>query len=286
MTDSANPYVDEQSGDQDDHRTLPNPERGCGHLKRGKAYIRGLTFSPLGILPPWVSCDPAIPFQNIGTGGSFTRGYSRIDGLTFQLDTSGRVCEYVPESETGEDDYYEVAVSNMVQQGLYEMVEDVPNAEVDRHIDRVKARGGPVSDEVETVPWEAIDTAGHTDLLMRAGESYYPEPEDFSTECQRHGLSKAIPVSPNKEPPKIVPGITRCWIMHPNAGHTDFGGGIIGYAYIGEVAFTEPEDGEIPGYVEEYEEQNKLNVVDIEDPQPADDQPDDQSDVADFAEGE
>lgn len=286
MSESANPFGAEQSGEQDGDRTLPNPERGCGHLKRGKAYIRGLTFSPFGILPPWVSCDPAIPFQSIGTDGSFTRGYRRMDGLTLQLDTTGRVCDYVPQTVGGEDDYYEVAVTNMIEQGLYEMVEDVPDTEVERHIDRVMARGGPSTDDLEAVPWEAIDTAAQTDLLMRAGESYYPEPEDFITECQRHGLSKAIPVSPNKEPPKVVPGVTRCWIMHPNAGQMDYGGGIIGYAYIGEVAFTQPEDGEVPGYVEEYEEQGQLNVVDIEDPQPADELPENQSGVDDFNEGE
>lgn len=253
---------------------LANPKRGCGHLKRGKAYIRGAGFSPDGVLPAFVACEPAIPFKEIGTDGSFTRGFERIDGLSLQLATNDELCQYIPLTNAGRYEESD-ALSNMVGMGLYDDKDAIPEHEVHRHIDRVEARGP------EGYHWGDIPTASQTDLLMRAGESYYPDPEDFITECVEHGLSKAIPVTPNRKPPTIVSGITRCWVMHPNAlDDGEFGGGIIGYAYLREVVFTEPEAGDLPQYIDEFTDQDLLAVRDVEAPQ--DDEGDAQQHVEDY----
>lgn len=260
---------------------LSNPERGCGHLERGKAYVRGIPGSANGCLPSWVEIRPPIPYKEVGTEGSMTRGYIEWDGLTFQLTVEG-----VP----GDDDRYEFiphaagmayepeAFENMVNAGLYDSVADVPRLEVNRHIDRVKARG------LSGQHFGAIDVAGQTDLLMRAGKKHYPNPVDFAEEAKEMGISKAIPVSQGREPPVCVRGITRLWIVHPEACEEEPGYGIIGYGYVDEVVYTEPADGEVPGYIDDYESAGKLRTVDIEDPPEDDDgdTPDDQQDISDF----
>lgn len=244
---------------------LPNPVRGCGTLKPGKAYLVGGGFSPLGVLPTWVACDPPVPFREIGTEGEFTRSYRKIDGLTLQLALE-ELTEFVPhypdEVRKGKarEDLHESAAKNHVVAGVYDDIEGVPEAEVDRHIGRIRARGTEGGTH-----WGDIPVAESTDLLQRCGVSYYPEPEDYTEEAIRHGLSKAIPVSKGNVP-AVVGGITRCWIMHP-AACAGYGGGIIGYAYLSEVAFTRPEEGEVPAYVEEAAEAGQLAVRDIEPPE-------------------
>lgn len=255
--------------DQPTKQTIPNPARGCGHLEPGKAYIRGIGGDGDGILPSFVRCDPPIPHREIGTEGSFTRSFQQIDGLTFQLATNEQY-DYVPLTPTGE--YGESAYEKMEKVMDYESRMGIPSDEVDRHIDRVRLRARLPEDDPQSIvgrDWGHSPVGQQTDLLMRAGESYYPDPEDFIAEARRHGLSKAIPTSPTRDPPDVIPGITRCWVMSPTAGDNDFGGAIIGYAYIGQVVFTEPDDGQVPQYIEEYEEQGKLDVVEIEEPQEA-----------------
>jgi hypothetical protein len=279
MSDGISLFPDasghDRTGDRPD--VLDNKKRGCGHLKEGKAYIRGvLSQSGRGILPSFVRCDPPIPYREIGTDGSFTRGYEQIDGLTMQLATDGDLCEYVPLTPSGRYEEVESAWENMLALGLYQTRMDIPESETERHIDRVQFRGP------EGAHWGDIPTAGHTDLLMRCGESYYPEPEDFIEECRTRGLSKAIPVGPNRDPPTIVPGITRCWIMHPSAGSDEYGGAIIGYVYLDEVVFTEPEDGEVPTYIREMEDQDKLRTAEIGPEVEADDY-DDYADISEWS---
>lgn len=265
----------ETRGEQD---PLPNPTRGCGHLKPSKAYIVGGGFSPGGVLPSWVELDPYLPYREIGTEGEFTRGYQYIDGLTLQLALEGRgrpgqtrfvphypdelhpdhLAEHDDDPEAAREAAHERAIKNHADAGVYANVDEIPRAESERHIDRIRHRGVEGGSH-----WGNIPAAEQTDLLMRAGESYYPEPDDYATEAIEHGLSKAISVTPTRDPPAIVPGITRCWILHPAAcsGH---GGGIIGFAYLSEVAFTTPEDGELPAYIEEAADAGKLAVRDIE----------------------
>lgn len=244
-----------ESGHED---ALDNPQRGCGTLEHGKCYIRGVMGGG-GVLPPFVRCDPPLPFREIGTDGSFTRGFQHIDGVSLQvsLEEAGDY-EFTPLANVD----YSVALERMVEMELYVTRRDIPETEIRRHLDRL-AITDPDGDH-----WGEIDMADQTDLLMRAGKTHYPEPEDFIEECVEHGLSKAIPVSPRNEPPTVVPGITRCWIMHPEAlDDGEFGGGIIGYTYLGEVVFTEPEEGDLPEYVTEYEQNGDLRVADIKPPE-------------------
>lgn len=263
MTESPTQYG---AGERDGQETIANPQRGCGTIERGKAYLRGLSGEGRGVLPSWVQIDPPIPFREIGTEGQFTRSFKKIDGLTLQLATSGNH-HYQPTCATGS--YEEHAFERMVENGLYDTRMEIPKEEVHRHIDRIEERGqmdyeSPAA--IGDAHWGAMPVASQTDLLMRAGESYYPEPEDYAEECRKHGLSKAIPVSANREPPTVVEGITRCWVLHPAAGDEVFGGAVIGYSYLGSPVFTEPEDGSVPNYIEGYEQNGDLDVVDVAEP--------------------
>jgi hypothetical protein len=260
------------------HEVLENKERGCGFLERGKGYLRSISGSSEGVLPAWVECNPPIPFKEIGSEGSFTRGYREFDGLTFQLATEERVTQYVPHSPT--ENYEHIAFERMADAGLYDTANDVPPLESQRHIDRIRHC------RFVGEHWGEIETAGHADLLMRAGETYYPEPEDFANEVIEMGLSKAIPVSPRNDPPTVVTGITRCWIMHPPLPVTTSSTVVRSSATLTWVNLSsqEPEDGDVPEYISEMEQSRKLRVVDIEDPEPADDDDTDDSNtkIADF----
>lgn len=236
-------------------RTIANPQRGCGTLKRGKAYIRGVIGSPDGVLPSFVELDPPIPYREMGTDGSFTRGFQKFDGVTaqFALDDITDFVRRYPGDATDDS-----AVTNLVDLGLYDTRSDVPAFEGQRHVDRIRAAG------VDGDHFGEITAAQQTDLLMRAGKTHYPDPDDFVDEAIEHGISKAIPLSQNQVPPTIAPGITRCWILHPDTDED--GWAIIGYAYLQEVVYTEPADGNVPQYVQDFASAGRLDVVDIEDP--------------------
>lgn len=251
-----------QTSRDDQTEPLPNPIRGCGTLKRGKAYFVGAGFAEGGVLPSWVEIDPHLPFREIGTEGEFTRSYQHIDGLTLQLaleEAHDFIEHYPGEERMEEDEALSGAMQNHVEAGVYDEFEAVPTNQADRHIDRVRARGLEGGSH-----WGNIPVADQTDFLMRCGASYYPSPADYVDEAIEHGLSKAIPVSKGNIP-TVASGVTRCWVMHPKACE-GYGGGIIGFAYLSEVAFTEPEDGELPDYIEQADEVGELTVRDIEDP--------------------
>jgi hypothetical protein len=250
---------------------IPNPERGCGHIEPGKAYIRGVAGIAAGVLPAFVKLEDPIPFREIGTSGSFTRSFKKIDGLSLQTALSESHI-FTPLGTHGE--YGDSVFERMADKLPYNSRMEIPEREVDRHLDRLRFR----SDELtppgfEDGDWGRMDLTDQTDLLMRAGESYYPTAESFIEEARRFGLSKAIPVSATRDPPTIIPGITRCWVMCPNAGDNDYGGAVIGYAYIGEIVFTRPEDGDVPAYIEEYEQNGSLNIVDVAEPQTEEEDP-------------
>lgn len=242
------------------NRTISNPKRGCGHLKKGKAYIRGVIGSPDGVLPSFVRLDPPVPYREMGTDEQFTRGFLEFDGATsqFALDDITDFIRLYP-GDASDD----TAVQNMVDKGLYPDVDQVPDFEGQRHMDRVRARGTEGEDH-----FGAVDAVRQNDLLMRAGKTHYPDPDDFIDEAVELGISKAIPLSKRQDPPVIQPGTTRCWIVHPD---TDDGWAVIGYAYLQEVVFTEPEDGNVPQYVREHDAAGRLDVVDIEPPRASDD---------------
>jgi hypothetical protein len=258
---------------------LSNPSRGCGTLDRGSAYIRGVGADGTGgILPSFVKLDPPLPYREIGTDGSFTRGYEHIDGLTMQIaieNSDELASTFEPLGPPGTP--YEIAFEKMWESGMYGSQIEIPDDEHQRHCDRIAERGTSGG-----AHWGEIDACGQQDLLMRAGATYYPDPDGFIEECREHGLSKKIPVGPGNVP-DVVPGVTRCWILHPNAlPDTEFGAGIIGYAYIGKPVFTEPEEGDLPEYVTNLESQGRLEVKDIEDPPEVEQEDPNQAGFEDF----
>lgn len=245
------------------HEPMDNPERGCGHLQHGKAYFTGGGFSEGGVLPSWVEIDPHLPFREVGTQGEFTRGFVKFDSLTLQL-ALHREYDFIPhypnEDDLEDGEAESKAMRNHVDAGVYDSFDEVPTDQVQRHIDRVGHRGTEGGKH-----WGDIPVAGTTDYLMRAGKTYYPTPESYIGETIEHGLSKAISIRKNNIP-QVVPGITRCWVMHPKACE-GYGGGIIGFAYLNEITFTLPEEGELPTYVREGHENGHLTVRDIKEPQ-------------------
>ena len=258
-------------------RTLPNPVRGCGTLKRGTAYIRGTIGSPAGTLPSFVELDPYVPYREMGTDGGFTRGFLKFDGVSAQFALDD-ITDFVRRYPGDADD--QSAVENMIDAGLYGTDDGaapathVPGFEGQRHVDRIRYRGTSGDDH-----FGAIDVANQSDLLMRAGKTHYPDPDDFIEEAVELGISKAIPMSQNQQPPVVEPGITRCWILHPD---TDVGWAIIGYAYLQEVVYTEPADDHVPQYVQDYASAGRLDVVDIE-PAPGDNDSGPNATVSDYA---
>lgn len=240
-------------------RTLSNPKRGCGHLKHGKAYIRGVIGSPDGVLSPFVRMDPPIPYREMGTDETFTRGYLRFDGTAaqFRLNQLADFVRCYPGDLTDAD-----ARENMVARGLYPDDDAIPDGEPQRHVDRIAAM--PTSaDHFGEVDLAAHGKRPHADLLMRVGATHYPDPDDFIDEAIRLGISKAIPLSKRQDPPVIDPGNTRVWVIHPD---TDVGWGVIGFAYLQEVVYTQQEDGTVPDYIQDHAAAGELDVVDIEPP--------------------
>jgi hypothetical protein len=254
------------------NRTISNPERGCGHLKRGKAYARGVIGSPDGFLPSFVKCDPPVPYREQTTDGGFTRGFLQFDGVSAQAALDD-LTDFVRLYPGDADD--DGARENMVERGLYAEEAEIPAFEGQRHYDRIRARGA----EGDT-HFGAVDAVRQSDLLMRAGKTHYPDPDDYIQEAVEHGISKAIPLGQNQEPPVIQPGGTRLWILHPD---TDDGWAVIGYGYLQEIVFTEPADGHVPNYVQEYADAGRLDVVDIEPAPDEDDGPN--VGLDDFADG-
>jgi hypothetical protein len=247
-------------------RTIANPERGCGHLKHGKAYVRGVVGSPDGVLPSFVESRPYVPYKEIGTDGEFTRGFLRFDGLQTQIAAEGDLFDLKPLYPNRSTD--EQAKENHVKAGVYDMADSVPDLQWRRHVDRVGHRGADGADHWGEAPSTGTSQDVHADLLMRVGQTHYETPHDFISEAVRLGISKAIPLSQRQQAPNIVPGQTRMWLVHPDA--CEDGWGVIGYAYLQEVVYTEPVDGNVPQWVQDMQKRGDLDVVEIEDPAPSD----------------
>lgn len=77
------------------------------------------------------------------------------------------------------------------------------------------------------------DLAWATDLLMWVGGDFYPTPQSFAEEARLHGVNKRIPSV--GEPPLVVPGITRLFLVHPSAAGAP---GVFGYTYLTRVVYT------------------------------------------------
>lgn len=257
----------------DDTEILPNPERGCGYLKEGKAYIRA-DLSPLGTLPAFVEFNTPIPFKE-----DRKRSYKAFPGIQFELSVTG---------ESGP-------------------TKTVPEGEVFEHIRRL-SEDNPTG----RTAGEMVSFHSH-DLLMSVGRTHYETAEEFITEAKVHGVNKAISVTSGNEPPEINPGRTRLFLIHPGACEytvteteeqeitkkekvqlpngetktvayreteevevevTKTSPGIIGYTYLTRVVYTEDEDGNVPQYVQDYEAMGDLDVVQIGDEESYADQKD------------
>ena len=234
-------------------RTIANPARGCGTLKRGGMYLRS-DMSTDGILPPFVWLDPAIPWPE-----PHFRGYKRINGLAAQLALWNQVKERLPWTPA-ENAAYEVEYTEAMKEKY--QAEFNQHRELARHIKRIALMGDPVAAAImkgksgAALPhWDAFD------LLMWVGQDFYPTPQDFADEVVKHGLSKRLRVG---EPPVIVPGITKLYLAHPKA--REDGAGIFGYAYLTSAVFILPENRRVPHAVEQWEALGQVEVVNIEEP--------------------
>lgn len=250
----------------DTRETIDNPERGCGYMEDGKAYLKADT-GPGGVLPAFVVFDQAIPFKE-----NRKRSYTRFPGIQFELSVTG----------SGG------------------MTQTEPRGEVWEHLDRLDAdrpTGETAGDMVEF---------HSQDLLLSVGKTHYPDVDDFINEARVHGVSKAISVTSGNEPPEVNPGRTRLFLIHPNAVEIerqvettigemregdeimdidvatasvddrlqdlddDIGvtvhrtmtiPGVFGYTYLTRVVYTEDSDGNVPAYIKDYEKTGDLDIV-------------------------
>lgn len=108
-----------------------------------------------------------------------------------------------------------------------------------------------------------MDVARSHDLLMWVGKSHY-DPDEFIEEVRKLGLSKAIPVSKNQEPPTVKAGWTRVWCLHMEAIDGERPG-LLGYAPAGEVVRTVDEDGGVPKWAQDLEAAGDLVVAKVGD---------------------
>lgn len=253
------------SNQTDDTEYLPNPERGCGFLKKGKAYIRA-DVGQDGTLPAFVEFEQPIPFKE-----DQKRSYKQFPGIQFEM------------SVTGESGLTRTDPANEVQNHLNRLMMDRPTG---------------------TTAGEMASFHSH-DLLMSVGKTYYDTAEEFVAEAKVHGVNKAVSVTSGNEPPAINPGRTRLFLIHPRAVETtttemeeqevektetvelpngdtqtvsytetemvevektDYVPGVFGYTYLTRVVYTADDDGNIPQYIQDYEATGALDVVDVGEP--------------------
>lgn len=238
------------SGDTE-RETVRNEQRGCGFLKHGKAYVRSPPRSADGVLPSFVEFDPVVPYLERAK----FRGYEYFPGTEFELavtgtedfpDTAGG---WVRPSEIGEGEDRPTlqGYSTSTDEGL---TSTDPPGEIWRHILR---NVGSAADYEHAGQVPQFQTR---DLFMHVGKSYYETPEEFIEEVREQGLSKAIPVSESQEPPRIDPGNTRLYLVHPRAVYYEesdtYKAGIIGYVYLHRTIYTEDEKGRFPAWAEDH----------------------------------
>lgn len=225
------------------HELIPNFERGCGGLKEENAYFRS-DISPDGNLPAFVEFDHPIAYKE----GQF-RGYTNFPGLSFEM------------TVVGDQDQYDA--------GLVQTT-TTPSTATEDHLDRLMTIGKVRGDHAGQ-----MRTLYAHDMLMYVGSTHYKTPEDFIAEVKSIGLSKAFPMGKDSIP-TIVPGVTRLFLIHPNAITVevtpedadpdddpvyDTVDGIIGYCHLSRIVYTEGVDGEVGNWVEEAEQLGKLDIV-------------------------
>ena len=245
---------------EDETEALPNPERGCGYLKDGKAYLRA-DVGVDGDLPAFVEFDQPIPFKE-----DRKRSYKQFPGIQFEMSVTG---------DAG-------------------LTTTTPPNEIQNHLDRLMA-----DRPTGTTAGEMVSFHSH-DLLMSVGKTHYETAEEFATEAKYHGVNKAISVTSGNEPPVVNPGRTRLFLIHPRAVEvtvteteeqevekteevelptgevktvsytetemvevekTEYVPGVFGYTYLTRVVYTEDADGNVPKYIQDYEATGSLDVV-------------------------
>lgn len=244
---------------------LENKERGCGFLDHGKGYLRQ-DGSPGGSMPRFVEIpeENRIPFKE-----DHFRHYKQFPGTNFELSLIEEAADLDWESSSPME--YVSALSNN------EILD--PPGEIWNHIKRLAGSAAYDGDH-----YGEMDVARAHDILMWVGETYYPTPREFIDEVRVQGLNKAIPISSRNTPPRINPGLTRLWLIHPKgidrfpeASDEDledrgidpeerYSSAIIGYVYLTRVVYTEPADGEVPEYVQNWEAAGHLDRVKVGEP--------------------
>jgi hypothetical protein len=179
---------------------LPNFERGCGSLDHDSTYLTA-DVGPGGDIPAFVSFDRPIPYRE----GHF-RTFKRINGTEFLLDATQYTDEY-PENES-------TAHRERVRDDRPPVTE-LPESEVLDYIGKAVLESDEDLPEYGGSPF--LRSMSTMDLLMHVGKSYYPTPESYIREARMQGVSKKIPASGNQEPPRVRPGRTRLFIIHPRA---------------------------------------------------------------------
>ena len=251
----------------DSREVIPNPERGCGTLKDGKAYLRADT-AVGGALPAFVEFTQPIPFKEDNK-----RSYKHFPGIQFELSVTGHA-------------------------GL---TQTDPEQEINEHLSRLESDRPTGTTAGEMVSFHS------NDLLMSVGKTYYETADEFIEEAKAHGVNKAISVTSKNDPPVVNPGRTRLFLIHPHAVETTvteneeqeveqteivelpngeaktvsytetqmvevektrYQPGVIGYTYLTRVVYTEDADGNVPKYIQDYEATGALDVVKAGEPIP------------------
>lgn len=250
------------SVNEEGEEVIENEERGCGHLNKGKGYVRA-DGVPGGSLPRMSVIDEnqRIPFKE-----DHFRTWKTFPGLEFELSLVRQAADLDPEESSAMEYVSALSNSNVIE----------PEGEVWRHIKRLSG-DAPLS---EGDHFGIMPAAKAQDLVMWVGETYYPEPEDYIEETQERGLNKAISVSKRNPPPEINPGRTRLWLIHPKGidnasdlpeekaeGMEENGdrytAAIIGYCYLTRCIYTRDADGMVPEYVETLDAVDKVDVVEV-----------------------
>lgn len=253
----------------DERETVRNEERGCGFLKHSNGYLRSPPRSADGVLPPFVRFDPPVPYLE----RSKFRGYEYFPGVEFELATTGpsnvpeTVGEWIRPGGV-EDDVGDENADDL--RGVLDGISDEggfstdPPGEIWRHIARTTGDASGLEHAGEVPQFQTRD------LFMLVGKSYYDSPDEFIEEVREQGLSKAIPVSESQEPPRVEPGRTRLFLVHPNAVYyeetEERKPGIIGYVYLHRTIYTEDEKGRFPAWAQEQAEgRDDMDLVHIGD---------------------
>lgn len=255
----------ESEFDDSGEEIINNEERGCGHLDRGKGYLRSDVAVGSGSLPPIVEIPEP---QRIPHKESHTRTWKSFPGIQFELALIEEAAGLDPETASPME--YVAAIKN----GGYD------GGEIWEHLKRLAGSARPLDTGVEgSDHYGTMRVAQANDLIMWVGETYYPTPEAFIEETSQRGLNKAISMSTRNPPPVVNPGKTRLFLIHPKGidyfpekkedeldemgieEEERYTAAIIGYCYITRCIYTKDADGRIPDYIQRWDAADDLDIV-------------------------